>query len=310
MKKNEITNPRCRTLSVHWWQYDSVKVWKFHLWQTARQQRSLYMRLVIHQHGFKPSRLEESEEVGLKDKVLPLAIPMYGRKFKWWAWRYHLLSHGKQIKLSGPFPAASLTSSSRWRWADWGKISTLSINVNVDFRNQEITFETQQGESKIEAPVIIGARWILFCACMSTKQVRSVMAGFSTAGIDNPATAEGKWICHGPEMLCIFGHVGLWLHCLTLISNHLPVRSFAFEGTKVCLKKINDDQDLESVFKLFRWRLPVDARIEVRVFSKPNFSLWSMWECYPGHSCLRCFTYAMVPFTGKGWIVALKIARF
>jgi hypothetical protein len=37
------------------------------------------------------------------------------------------------------------------------------------------------------------------------------------------------------------------------------------------LEKINDDQDLESVFKLFHG-LPVDAELKSE-FSKPNFSL-------------------------------------
>lgn len=250
------------------------------------------------------------EEVGLKDKVLPIAIPMYGRKIHDEHGGTSFIQYGKADQ--------AIYSISRGKFnqllAEEGERLGVNFNfehkcVNVDFRNQEITFETEQGESKIIASAIIGADGAYSALRMSMqKQIRFnykqeyISHGYKELTI--PATSEGEFAMD-PNALHIWPR-GKFM----LIALPNPDKSFTctlflpFEGTKVCFDKINDDQDLESVFKTYfddAYQLMPDLKTEF--FKNPTAALINV-ECYPwvqGTSILLGdASHAMVPFYGQG----------
>lgn len=250
------------------------------------------------------------EEVGLKEKVLPLAIPMYGRKIHDEHGGTSFIPYGKANQ--------AIYSISRGKFnqllVEEGE--RLGVNfkfehkcLNVDFSNQEITFDTEQGESKIEAPVIIGADGSYSALRMSMqKQIRFnykqeyISHGYKELTI--PATPAGEFAMD-PNALHIWPR-GKFM----LIALPNPDKSFTctlflpFEGTKVCFEKINDDRDLESVFSnYFDDAYKLMPNLKSEFFKNPTSALINV-ECYPwvqGQSLLLGdASHAMVPFYGQG----------
>ncbi len=250
------------------------------------------------------------EEVGLKEKVLPLAIPMYGRKIHDEHGGTSFIPYGKANQ--------AIYSISRGKFnqllAEEGERLGVKFNfehkcLDVDFSNQEITFETGEGEMKVEAPVIIGADGAYSALRLSMqKQIRFnyrqeyISHGYKELTI--PATAAGEFAMD-PNALHIWPR-GKFM----LIALPNPDKSFTctlflpFEGSKVCFEKINDEQDLESVFRNYfddAYQLMPDLKSEF--FRNPTSALINV-ECYPwvkGRSILLGdASHAMVPFYGQG----------
>ncbi|MDF2156427.1 NAD(P)/FAD-dependent oxidoreductase [Algoriphagus sp. CAU 1675] len=250
------------------------------------------------------------EQVGLKDKVLPLAIPMYGRKVHDEHGGTNFIPYGKEGEAiysisRGKFNQMLAEEAERLG----AKLSFEHKALDVDFQNQEITFETPEGTLKKIAPVIIGADGAYSSLRMAMqKQIRFnykqeyISHGYKELTI--PATADGEFAMD-PNALHIWPR-GKFM----LIALPNPDKSFTctlflpFEGSKVCFEKINDEGDLESVFKNYfddAYQLMPDLKTEY--FKNPTAALINI-ECYPwvqGQSLLLGdASHAMVPFYGQG----------
>jgi kynurenine 3-monooxygenase len=250
------------------------------------------------------------EQVGLKDKVLPLAIPMYGRRVHDEHGNTTLLPYGKANQ--------AIYSISR------GKFNQLLVEeaerlgatvhfehrcVDVDFVENEVTIETPDGEKRLNPKVIIGADGAYSSLRMAMqKQVRFnykqefIPHGYKELTI--PATAEGEFAMD-PNALHIWPR-GKFM----LIALPNPDKSFTctlflpFSGSKVCFEKIQDEKDLESVFRSYfddAYKLMPDLKREF--FKNPTAALINI-ECYPwvqGNSLLLGdASHAMAPFYGQG----------
>lgn len=250
------------------------------------------------------------EEVGLKDKVVPLAIPMYGRKIHDEHGNTSFISYGKENQ--------AIYSLSR------GKFNQLLVEegerlgakyhfehkcLEVDFNQQEITFQTPKGEVKIEAPVLLGADGAYSSLRLAMqKQIRfNYKQEYITheyKELTIPATANGEFAMD-PNALHIWPR-GKFM----LIALPNPDKSFTCTlflphgGSKVCFEKINDEKDLEIVFTNYfddAYQLMPDLKTEF--FKNPTSALINV-ECFPwvqGQSLLiGDASHAMVPFYGQG----------
>ncbi|EAZ82219.1 FAD-dependent oxidoreductase [Algoriphagus machipongonensis] len=250
------------------------------------------------------------EQVGLKDKVLPLAIPMYGRKIH--------DEHGGTTFIPYGTEEQAIYSISRGKFnqllAEEGERLGAHFEFEykcqeVDFSDQVISFETPAGEKKLQAPVIVGADGAYSALRLSMqKQIRFnykqeyISHGYKELTI--PATKDGEFAMD-PNALHIWPR-GKFM----LIALPNPDKSFTctlflpFEGTKVCFDKIRDEKDLKSVFKnYFDDAYQLMPKVAEEFFKNPTSALVNV-ECYPwvqGNSLLiGDASHAMVPFYGQG----------
>lgn len=250
------------------------------------------------------------EQVGLKDKVLPLAIPMFGRKIHDEHGGTSFIPYGKKEQ--------AIYSISRGKFNQLlaEEAENLGAKFNfehkceeVNFPSQEITFSTPEGPFKLQAPVIVGADGAYSALRLSMqKQVRfNYKQEYLTHGYKEltiPATADGEFAMD-PNALHIWPR-GKFM----LIALPNPDKSFTctlflpFEGTKVCFEKITDERDLKSVFSNYfddAYQLMPDLVDEF--FRNPTSALVNV-DCYPwvqGESLLiGDASHAMVPFYGQG----------
>ncbi|MDP2040406.1 MAG: NAD(P)/FAD-dependent oxidoreductase [Algoriphagus sp.] len=250
------------------------------------------------------------EQVGLKDKVMPFAIPMYGR-------RVHDEHGGTTFVPYGKADQA-IYSISRGNFNQLlvEEAERLGTEINFDhkcldvnFRTNEICFESPEGDKKLIPNVIIGADGAYSALRMSMqKQIRFnyrqeyISHGYKELTI--PATASGDFAMD-PNALHIWPR-GKFM----LIALPNPDKSFTctlflpFEGTKVCFEKIQDEKDLETVFRAyFDDAYQVMPNLKTEFFKNPTAALVNI-ECYPwvqGNSLLLGdASHAMVPFYGQG----------
>ncbi|MFC3416522.1 FAD-dependent oxidoreductase [Algoriphagus hitonicola] len=249
-------------------------------------------------------------QVGLKDKVLPLAIPMYGRKVHDEHGGTTFISYGKEDQAiysisRGKFNQLLAEEAERLG----AEIRFEHKFLDVNFENQEITFETKEGKQKQIAPVIIGADGAY--SALRTAMQKQIRFNYRQEYISHgykeltiPPTAEGEFAMD-PNALHIWPR-GKFM----LIALPNPDKSFTctlflpFEGAKVCFEKINDEADLDQVFRSYfddAYHLMPDLKTEY--FRNPTSALINV-ECYPwvkGHSVLLGdASHAMVPFYGQG----------
>ncbi|RIW18670.1 FAD-dependent monooxygenase [Algoriphagus lacus] len=250
------------------------------------------------------------EQVGLKDKVMPLAIPMYGRKVH--------DEHGGTTFIPYGKANQAIYSISRGKFnqllAEEAERLGAEIHfdhkcVEVDFRTHEVTFETTEGEKKLNPKVVIGADGAYSSLRMAMqKQIRFnykqeyISHGYKELTI--PATPSGEFAMD-PNALHIWPR-GKFM----LIALPNPDKSFTctlflpFEGSKICFDKIKDEKDLETVFRAYfddAYQLMPDLKNEF--FKNPTAALINI-ECYPwvqGNALLLGdASHAMVPFYGQG----------
>lgn len=250
------------------------------------------------------------EQVGLKEKVEPLAIPMFGRKVHDEHGGTKFIPYGKADQAiysisRGKFNQLLVEEAERL-----GTVINFDHKcVDVDFSNQEVKFETPEGEKKFVAPVIIGADGAYSTLRMAMqKQIRFnykqeyISHGYKELTI--PATAEGEFAMD-PNALHIWPR-GKFM----LIALPNPDKSFTctlflpFQGSKICFEKILDESDLESFFTNYfddAFQLMPDLKTEF--FKNPTSALINV-ECYPWVKnqslLLGDASHAMVPFYGQG----------
>jgi kynurenine 3-monooxygenase len=250
------------------------------------------------------------EKVGLKDKVLPLAIPMYGRKIHDEHGGTTFIPYGKSNQ------AIYSISRGKFNQLLTEEAERLGAQIHfehkcqdVDFRSNEITFETKDGLKKLQPEVIIGADGAYSALRMSMqKQIRFnyrqeyISHGYKELTI--PATADGEFAMD-PNALHIWPRGKFMLIALPNPDMSFTCTLFLpFEGSKICFEKIKDEKDVETVFRAYfddAYQLMPDLKNEF--FKNPTSALINV-ECYPwvqGNSLLiGDASHAMVPFYGQG----------
>jgi kynurenine 3-monooxygenase len=250
------------------------------------------------------------EQVGLKEKIMPFAIPMYGRKVHDEHGGTTFVPYGKADQAiysisRGNFNQLLVEEAERL-----GTVINFEHKcLDVNFRTDEVTFDTPAGEKKLTPTVVIGADGAYSALRMSMqKQIRFnyrqeyISHGYKELTI--PATPSGEFAMD-PNALHIWPR-GKFM----LIALPNPDKSFTctlflpFEGTKVCFEKIQDEKDLESVFKAyFDDAYQVMPNLKTEFFKNPTAALVNI-ECYPwvqGNALLLGdASHAMVPFYGQG----------
>ncbi len=250
------------------------------------------------------------EEVGLRDKVMPLAIPMYGRKIHDEHGGTTFISYGKEDQ--------AIYSLSR------GKFNQLLVEegerlgvhfkfehkcTDVDFRTQEINFQTPEGEKKVLAPVLFGSDGAYSSLRLAMqKQIRfNYKQEYITheyKELTIPATAEGEFAMD-PNALHIWPRGRFMLIALPNPDKTFTCTLFLpHSGSKICFDKINDENDLEILFSNYfddAYQMMPDLKKEY--FANPTSALINV-ECFPwvqGTSLLMGdASHAMVPFYGQG----------
>ena len=250
------------------------------------------------------------EQVGLKEKVIPLVIPMYGRRIHDEQGSTTFIPYGKSNQ------AIYSISRGKFNQLLTEEAERLGAEIyfehrcqEVDFKRQEITFETPSGMEKLQPQVILGADGAYSALRMSMqKQVRFnykqeyISHGYKELTI--PATASGEFAMD-PHALHIWPR-GKFM----LIALPNPDKSFTctlflpFEKSKVCFDKIKDEGDLETVFRAyFDDSFQLMPNLKTEFFKNPTAALINV-ECYPwvqGNSLLiGDASHAMVPFYGQG----------
>ncbi|WP_215225333.1 FAD-dependent oxidoreductase [Echinicola shivajiensis] len=251
------------------------------------------------------------DRIGLRKKVAPMALPMYGRSIHDEHGETSFLPYGKENQ--------AIYSISR---RDFNELlineaekEGVSIYFDhlceeIDISKTSLSFSYADGQKFVkESDVIIGADGA-YSSLRDAMQKQTrlnykqeyISHGYKELTI--PATAEGEFAMD-PTALHIWPR-GMFM----LIALPNPDKSFTctlflpFEGEKVCFDKINDKSDLESVFRtFFNDAFELMPNLSDEFFNNPTSSLINV-ECFPwqknkslliGDAC-----HAMVPFFGQG----------
>jgi kynurenine 3-monooxygenase len=251
------------------------------------------------------------EKIGLKEKVLPLAIPMYGRKVH--------DEHGRTTFIPYGIDNQAIYSISR------GKFNQLLVNEaenenvkiffnhkisEVDLRTNDIHLITPSGKPEVvNSNVIIGADGA-YSALRNAmlKQVRFnykqqyISHGYKELSI--PPTESGEFAMD-PNALHIWPRGNFMLIALPNPDKSFTCTLFLpFEGERVCFEKIQDVKDLKGIFQTYfddAYHLMPELTDEY--FNNPTSSLINL-ECYPWilnkSLLIGDASHAMVPFYGQG----------
>lgn len=251
------------------------------------------------------------EKIGLKEKVLPLTIPMYGRKIH--------DEHGKTNFIPYGNENQAIYSISRGKFNQLlvDEAESLGVKLNfehkckeVDLRHNHLTFSTPDGKTeKLESKVIIGSDGAYSSLRNAMlKQVRFnyrqeyISHGYKELTI--PATADGEFAMD-PNALHIWPRGSFMLIALPNPDKSFTCTLFLpFDGERVCFENIHDKKDVESIFKTyFDDAFELMPQLTEQFFSNPTASLINL-ECYPWMLnkalLIGDASHAMVPFYGQG----------
>lgn len=251
------------------------------------------------------------DRIGLREKVAPMALPMYGRRIHDEHGETSFLPYGKENQ--------AIYSISRRDFNELliNEAEKEGVNLyfdhlceEIDISKTSLSFSYADGQKFVrESDVIIGADGA-YSSLRDAMQKQTrlnykqeyISHGYKELTI--PATAEGEFAMD-PSALHIWPR-GMFM----LIALPNPDKSFTctlflpFEGEKVCFDKINDKSDLESVFRtFFNDAFELMPNLSDEFFNNPTSSLINV-ECFPwlknkslliGDAC-----HAMVPFFGQG----------
>ncbi|WP_194975425.1 FAD-dependent oxidoreductase [Aquiflexum lacus] len=251
------------------------------------------------------------EKAGLKEKVLPLTIPMYGRKIH--------DEHGKTTFIPYGKDNQAIYSISRGKFNQLlvDEAESLGVKLNfeykceeVDLRHNHLTFSTPDGNiEKLESKVIIGSDGAY--SSLRTAMLKQVRFNYRQEYISHgykeltiPATAEGEFAMD-PNALHIWPRGSFMLIALPNPDKSFTCTLFLpFDGERVCFENINDNKDVESIFKTyFDDAFELMPELTKQFFSNPTASLINL-ECYPWMLnkalLIGDASHAMVPFYGQG----------
>ena len=251
------------------------------------------------------------EKVGLKDKVLPLTIPMYGRQVH--------NEHGQTSFIPYGQEGQAIYSISRGRFnqllMDEAEKAGVDIHFDhriedVDLKNFEITLNNPEaGLEKINSEVILGADGAYSSLRNAMlKQVRFnykqeyISHGYKELSI--PPTAEGEFAMD-PYALHIWPRGSFMLIALPNPDKSFTCTLFLpFEGERVCFENIRDEKDVKGIFQTyFDDAYQLMPQLGKEYFSNPTSSLINI-ECFPWMLnkalLIGDSSHAMVPFYGQG----------
>lgn len=251
------------------------------------------------------------DKAGLRDKVLPLTIPMYGRKIH--------DEHGKTIFIPYGKEGQAIYSISRGKFNQLlvEEAEKLGVEVHFDHRVDEIDLRTHEifvtnpegVQEKIPSNVIIGADGAYSALRHAMlKQVRFdykqeyISHGYKELTI--PATAAGDFAMD-PNALHIWPRGSFMLIALPNPDKSFTCTLFLpFEGERVCFENIRDEKDLVGMFQTYfddAFQLMPDL---VGEYFRNHTSALINIECYPwmlkNAILIGDSSHAMVPFYGQG----------
>ena len=254
--------------------------------------------------------LKSLEQVGLKEKVLELAIPMYGRKIH--------DEHGATSFQPYGTSNQAIYSISRGKFNLLLTEEALRLEAKVQYNHKfkgiqfetgDLTFDTPSGTQTKPSQVVLGADGAYSSLRMAMQKqgrfnYKQAYLSHGYKELSIPATAAGDFAMD-PNALHIWPR-GKFM----LIALPNPDRSFTctlflpFEGSATSFERIKDAQDLDSVFRTYfddAYQLMPDLKNEF--FRNPASPLINV-ECYPwvqGKALLLGdASHAMVPFYGQG----------
>lgn len=251
------------------------------------------------------------DKAGLRDKVLPLTIPMYGRKIH--------NEHGKTTFIPYGSEGQAIYSISRGKFNQLlvEEAERLGVRIHFDHRVDEIDLRTSKVlvtnpdgiQEKIPSNVIIGADGA-YSALRNAmlKQVRFdykqeyISHGYKELTI--PATETGEFAMD-PNALHIWPRGSFMLIALPNPDKTFTCTLFLpFDGERVCFENIRDEKDLVGIFQTYfddAFQLMPDL---VGEFFRNHTSALINIECYPwmlkNAILIGDASHAMVPFYGQG----------
>lgn len=251
------------------------------------------------------------EKAGLGDKVLPLTMPMYGRKIH--------DEHGKTTFIPYGKEGQCIYSISR------GKFNQLLVDEaeklgahihfehrvdDIDLKNHELLVSDSAGQQqRIGSNVIIGSDGA-YSALRNAmlKQVRFdykqeyISHGYKELTI--PANAAGEYAMD-PDALHIWPRGSFMLIALPNPNKTFTCTLFLpFEGERVSFENIRDEKDLAGMFQTyFDDAYQLMPNLAKEYFTNHTSALITI-ECYPwmlkNALLLGDAAHAMVPFFGQG----------
>ena len=254
--------------------------------------------------------LKSLEQVGLKDKVLDLAIPMYGRKIH--------DEHGATSFLPYGTNNQAIYSISRGKFNLLLTEEALRLGADlkyehkfegVRFETGELTFTTPTGTQTQPSQVVLGADGAYSSLRMAMQKqgrfnYKQAYLSHGYKELTIPATTAGEFAMD-PNALHIWPRGKFMLIALPNPDCSFTCTLFLpFEGSATSFERIKDTQDLETLFRSYfhdAYMLMPDLKNEF--FRNPTAPLINV-ECYPwvqGKALLLGdASHAMVPFYGQG----------
>ncbi|MFC0262924.1 FAD-dependent oxidoreductase [Fontibacter flavus] len=251
------------------------------------------------------------EKAGLKEKVLPLTIPMYGRKIHDEHGNTSFMPYGKE--------GQAIYSISRGKFnhllMDEAEKEGVQIHFEhkieeVDLRLNELSVNNpENGSETISSEVIIGADGAYSSLRNAMlKQVRFnykqeyISHGYKELSI--PATKEGEFAMD-PNALHIWPRGSFMLIALPNPDKSFTCTLFLpFQGERVSFENIRDEKDIKGIFQnYFHDAFLLMPNLVKEFFGNPTSSLINI-ECYPWMlnkaMLIGDASHAMVPFYGQG----------
>ncbi|MDX5479687.1 MAG: FAD-dependent monooxygenase [Cyclobacteriaceae bacterium] len=251
------------------------------------------------------------EKAGLKEKVLPLTIPMYGRKIHDEHGNTSFMPYGKD--------GQAIYSISRGKFnhllMDEAEKEGVQIHFEhkieeVDLRLNELSVNNpENGSETISSEVIIGADGAYSSLRNAMlKQVRFnykqeyISHGYKELSI--PATKEGEFAMD-PNALHIWPRGSFMLIALPNPDKSFTCTLFLpFQGERVSFENIRDEKDIKGIFQnYFHDAFLLMPNLVKEFFGNPTSSLINI-ECYPWMlnkaMLIGDASHAMVPFYGQG----------
>lgn len=251
------------------------------------------------------------EKVGLKEKVLPLTIPMYGRKIHDEHGNTSFMPYGKE--------GQAIYSISRGKFnhllMDEAEKEGVQIHFDhkiedVDLRVNELKINSpENGLETISSEVIIGADGAYSSLRNAMlKQVRFnykqeyISHGYKELSI--PATESGEFAMD-PNALHIWPRGSFMLIALPNPDKSFTCTLFLpFQSERVSFENIRDEKDIKGIFQnYFHDAYLLMPNLVKEFFGNPTSSLINI-ECYPWMLnkaiLIGDASHAMVPFYGQG----------